>query len=236
MTLARLLLALPLLAGFALTGPASAAPLDWVKDGRGNAYLGKVDTSVKAETPVCPAEVLGFQRVWTGSYDEFDDKALRSGEAVYGCTYESTETGTLLWLQVYRATGSLPSKASRLLDYPRTKYEAAGMTVPYEEAARSCAQSLELVARPDRYNESILDKPDKIRTSGKIACEINRTEDKSRYMQITALRDGPWALRTITTMDRKEIELATGIATLLHAVQVPQPGWIRDLMSMDDVL
>ena len=53
--------------------------------------------------------------------------------------------------------------------------------------------------------------------------------------RVFACRAGPRDI-TVAPMTAKEVERITGVATLLHAVQVPQPGWIRDLMSMDDVL
>ncbi len=32
------------------------------------------------------------------------------------------------------------------------------------------------------------------------------------------------------------MELATGVATILHAVQQPQPDWIRNLLRLDAIL
>jgi hypothetical protein len=31
------------------------------------------------------------------------------------------------------------------------------------------------------------------------------------------------------------MELATGVATILHAAQQPQPDWIRNLLRLDEV-
>lgn len=233
MNLSRLLAALPAFACLALAGPAAADPLEWVSDARGNAWLGEVEGQ---DAPVCPARVLTFELQSAGTADVFDGEKLKDSKVVYQCVYAFEKADMQLWFQTYQPTSGLPKTASKLIDGPEGLFAGDGFEETHQEATNSCAQSIEVVTRPERYDASALENSDKIKPSSKVACLINLTYDKSEFVQITGQRDRGWATRIITNGDPKFIELATGVATLLYAVQKPQPDWIRELMRIDDVL
>ena len=241
MTPSRLPLTLPvlaalLLAGIFSAGPASAGPLAWAKDAKGNAYLGGADAGAKDASPVCPASMLGFELKWTGTYNSFDGTDLTGGQTVYGCTYKSNDPDMLLWVQIYQPAGGLPDKAADALSGPVGRYAGKGFTQTDAEATDACAKSIELITRPGRYKESVFETPDKVKPSSKVACAITRTDGRDAFSQVTAQREGRWIIRTITDGEPGHIELATGVSTLLYAVQKPQPDWIRNMMGLDNVL
>ena len=111
-----------------------------------------------------------------------------------------------------------------------------GFTELNQEATDSCAQSLEIVTRPGRYDETVLEDTSKIKPSNNVACLINLSYAKSSFVQFSAHRAGKWAIRITTYGDPRHMELATGVATILHAVQQPQPDWIRNLLRLDEIL
>ena len=229
----------PALAGLTsllLAGPAAAGPLDWSTDARGNAYLGAASAEAQDGSPVCPASLLDFDLKWTGTYDSFDGEELTGQQAVYGCTYQSADNGMRLWVQAFQPGSGLPGKAADALTGPLALYGRKGFSERDAEATDSCEKSLELVSRPERYKETVFDTPDKVKPSSRVACRINRTADRDRFIQVTAEREGSWIVRTITEGEPKHIELATGVPTVLYALRKPQPGWIRNLLNLDDLL
>ena len=237
----RLRPALPALAGlllanFFLAGPASADPLSWTKDAKGNAYLARADADTRAGSPVCPAMMLGFELKWTGTYDTFDGRDLSGGQTVYGCTYQSDDPDMRFWVQLYQPAAGLPGKVADALSGPAGKYARKGFTAPDAEATDACAKSVELVTRPGRYDESVFETPEKVKPSSRVACRIDRTAGRDAFSQVTARREGDWVIRTMTDGEPNHIELATGVSTVLYAVQKPQPDWISDMMGLGDVL
>ncbi|MEZ5985730.1 MAG: hypothetical protein R3B94_07245 [Hyphomonas sp.] len=236
MTLPRLLATLSVLASLTLAGPAGAEPLDWVKDTKGNAYLGSTSAGATDAGPVCPASLLDFDLKWTGIYDSLDGTELTDRQTVYGCTYRSDDADMTLWVQAFQAAAGLPAKAADALSGPIGLYSRKGFTEAHAEATDACEKSIELVTRPARYKESVFDTPDKIKPSSNVACQINRTAGKDRFIQVTAQRENGWIVRTITEGEPKHIELATGVPIVLYALRKPQPDWIRTLLDLDNVV
>ena len=228
-----LLAALFAFVAFAVPVPASAVPANWVRDSSGNAYVGEVD---RKDSPFCPAEVIAFDLEQTGTADMFDGVRLGDGPTVYECVYVSKRVGMRLWFQFYRPVSGLPSTASKMIEGPDHMFARDGYTEMQQEATDSCAQSLEIVSRPDRYDETVLEDTSKVKPSSKVACLINLTYAESSFVQFTAQRAGEWAIRITTYGDPRHMELATGVATILHAVQQPQPDWIRNLLRLDEIL
>lgn len=229
----HLLAALTAFVALFVPTPASASPADWVRDSSGNAFLDQVD---QKDAPFCPARVIAFDLEQTGTADVFDGVRLDDGPTVYECVYVSKSFGMRLWFQFYRPDSGLPKTAGRMIEGPDHMFARDGFTEVQQEATDSCAQSLEIVSWPGRYDETVLEDTSKVKPSNNVACLINLTYAKSSFVQFSAQRAGKWAIRITTYGDPRHMELATGVATILHAVQQPQPDWIRNLLRLDEVL
>jgi hypothetical protein len=229
----HLLAALTAFVAFFAPAPASAAPADWVRDSSGNAFLDQVELK---DAPFCPAKVIAFDLEQTGTADIFDGVRLDDGPTVYECVYVSKSAGMRLWFQFYRPASGLPKTAGTMIEGPDQMFARDGFTELHQEATDSCAQSLEIVTRPGRYDETVLEDTSKVKPSNNVACLINLTYVKSSFVQFSAQRAGKWAIRITTYGDPRHMELATGVATILHAVQQPQPDWIRNLLRLDAIM